>query len=308
MVERPQRSEDERPLHMWAPPRPYSGGEAGYLPAARQRLCDLTGQAWPGGRLRRSRRRTHIGWPVARLGGENLSHRHRELSVSPATRPGRRSSRTADTRNPVPCPAERGIQLFRSLARRRRLSGMRLRHPQLSHGVHQREQVPGQRTGLTDAIAPGHCEQPRRGAQPLPLAGAARYLPVRCPGRPVIPIGGAAQHPAAGHPRRGVQRVRRRPRRVRPGTRITRGAPAQVLCRDGGLPRRVPVNVGAFRGSDPERPGTLRPLRPLQRPTGLAAGAASASRATAHRHTSAALRPVRRARAGSPRTRSPHPG
>ena len=29
MVERPQRSEDERPLHMWAPSRPHWGGEEG---------------------------------------------------------------------------------------------------------------------------------------------------------------------------------------------------------------------------------------------------------------------------------------
>ena len=279
MVERPQRSEDERPLHMWAPPRPHSGGEEGHLRQPATACPAISpGRPGPGRRLRHSRRRTHTGRLVRRLGGENLSHRHRELSVSPATRPGRRSSRTAGARNPVPCPAERRIQLLCGLAGRRRLSGMRLRHPQLSHGIHQRDQVPGQGTRLAHAVpaaVAGQREQPRRGPQPIPLAGPARNPAVRRPGRPVIPIGRAPQHPAAGRPRRGVQRIGHRPRRVRAGPRITRGAPAQVLRRDGGLPRRVPVDLGAFRCSDPERPGTLR-LRPLS-PVHLARSRGSVS-------------------------------
>ena len=97
-----------------------------------------------------------------------------------------------------------------------------------------------------------------------PFRVAARNRPIRCPGGPVIPVGGAAQHRAARRPRRRVQRVGRRPRRVRAVVRITGGAAAQVLRRGGGLPGRVPVDLGAFRRSEPERPGTLR--RPAARP------------------------------------------
>ena len=312
MVERPQRSEDERPLHMWAPPRPHWAARKATSRQPATGAADLSGQAWPGQAAaplaaKNPHRPPGPPGPAARTSVTGIGN---SASV-------RLPGRAAGLMMPpapgtlIPCPAERRIQLLRGLPGRRRLSGMRLRHPQFSHGVHQRDQVPGQRTRLAHAITAGlasHREQPRRGPQPIPLPGTARNPAMRRPGRPVIPIGGAPQHPAAGHPRRGVQRVRRRPRRVRRRTPDHRGAAAQVLRGDGGLPRRVPVNLGAFRGSDPERPGTLRRPCPLRRPTWRAAGATSANRATAHRHTSAAPRPFRRGRAGSPRTRSPHPG
>jgi hypothetical protein len=38
------------------------------------------------------------------------------------------------------------MQLLRGVPGRRRLSGVRLRRPQLGHRIHQRDQIPGQRT------------------------------------------------------------------------------------------------------------------------------------------------------------------
>ena len=48
MVERPQRSEDERPLHMWAPPRPHWAARKATPRSPPTCAADLTGQAWPG--------------------------------------------------------------------------------------------------------------------------------------------------------------------------------------------------------------------------------------------------------------------
>ena len=205
----------------------------------------------PGRWLRYPRRRPHFGRLGHRATGENLTHRYRELSISPATWPSNRSVRTAGVWSPVPRLAERGMQLFGGLAGRGGLGGVCLRCPQFGHCVHERDQVPGQCPRMAHAAAAGLAgqrQQPRCGPQPIPFLGPARNAAVRCPGRPVIPIGRAPQHPAAGHPRRGVQRVRGRPRRVRsghPDHRRRSGAGAPRRRRPAGpragRPRRVPA-------------------------------------------------------------------
>ena len=78
-----------------------------------------------------------------------------------------------------------------------------------------------------------------------------------------MPSRRTAQHRAAQRPRRRVQRVRRCPRGIRPAVRIRRGAAAHVFRRGGGTPGSIPVNLGAFRRSEPKRSGTFhRPLLP----------------------------------------------
>jgi len=66
MVERPQRSEDERPLHMWAPPRPHSGGEERQPRAARRRArrSHRAGLARAGACATRGEEATPAGWCV----------------------------------------------------------------------------------------------------------------------------------------------------------------------------------------------------------------------------------------------------
>ena len=86
---------------------------------------------------------------------------------------------------------------------------------------------------------------------------------MRCPGRPVVAVGGAAQHGAVCCPGRRVQRVRGRPCRVGTGIRITGGAAAQVLRGGCGLAGRMPVDLGAFRRGEPGCSGTSRrPVAP----------------------------------------------
>ena len=109
----------------------------------------------------------------------SLGHRHGELSVSPARRHdlarslGHRPARMREAR--LPRPHERGMQLLRGLPGSRRLSGVSLSRPQIGHRIDERDQVPGQRTRLADAVArlpSSRAAAPRSATHPPRACGA----------------------------------------------------------------------------------------------------------------------------------------
>ena len=110
MVERPERSEDERPLHMWAPTRPQSGGEEGRQ-LTRACLPISASGTGPGWRLHHVR----TGRDISRLEPDCVSQ-------------------------PIVLPrlCKRTMQLLGGLPGGCCLGGVSLCHPQPGHRVHQR--------------------------------------------------------------------------------------------------------------------------------------------------------------------------
>jgi hypothetical protein len=131
------------------------------------------------------------------------------------------------------------------------LGGVLLGLPQLSDRAGQSGQARDEQGSCRGAVTgdlPGQGDQPGSTAQPPPVPGDMRDPAIRCAGGPVITTGGAAQLGTAQRLRRDVQRIGRRPRRIRAGGRITGGGPADVLRGRTGLPGRMLEDRAAFRG------------------------------------------------------------
>ena len=149
-----------------------------------------------------------------------------------------------------------GVQVLRCRASCGCLGSVPLGLAEFDNGGRQRCEVGYQRRGERGDVigyVTSHSQQPRRGAQAVPVSAAARDPAVTGAGGPVVGVGRAPQDRAAQRPRRGMQRVSRRPRGVGRCGRVAVGAMADVLRGPCGLAGGVLVDRVPFRDSEPER-------------------------------------------------------
>jgi hypothetical protein len=164
-----------------------------------------------------------------------------------------------------------------------RLRGQLLSLAKFRDSGGQRDELGHQRNGRQRGVAgqvPCEGNHPCGTPQLVTVVAAPGQPPVLGAGRTVVGIGRAAQVRVAQRPRRDVQRVGRRPRRIRRRSRISYGAMADMFRGCPGLARRVPVDLVPFRRRNrgaPER-SALPPGARYQRPRSRGRVSPAASR------------------------------